>query len=1150
MTSAATIVRFPMAALAVLVLAGCGGSDGSNGKNGQPGAPGDPAPTPTSLSNFDDPPGVNFGINGLSGGGGGSLTADAADVPHFSVGDKITVNFSLTKGDGSPWGLSEMSTVRVLVSGPSFNYQRVMAEQNDVVANAVKQPDGSWSYTFPTAIPSTYLAPLNDSDSFGASDGELTGQPLLAGTYTLGLYGYWTYTVNGQEYKDVGNVETDFLLGNSSTLAPHEVVTRDNCNQCHVNLQAHGGMRRDTRLCQLCHTAGAEDKNDATAGGTPGVSIDFKVMIHKLHNGAHLPSVNGVATNDDGTRNYAATPQPYQLVGFGDAIHDFSEVHYPVWPNLTSNMPKDFGYSALTSGQKTQEDNIRGGATTCLKCHGDPDATGPLPAPAQGDLYKLQPSQNACGSCHDDIRWDKPYTSNQQTMPEQVSGNQACNACHASDGTALAVSDAHLHPLDNPVLNPGVNVNVTSLSGGTGAGGKFQAGDAPIFHYTLKDDDGNDVPITGMDSSSAVFNGPTWSQQIITPYNSSNGVSISPYDFAGRLQSSSSTGKGTMSKVVPTGTPVAETLVVQFSSATAFSVNGTASGDLGAGALPASPSTNPSSSSLGGLILTSAAVPQTVTVAFTDNTHFSVTGSVSGVMGNGTLPAGTNGSVKFVSGDGTLTFDLTVGATAFVGGNSIYLVIYKGGAANPVLFAIVAGRTSFGFAAPAPDRFYYEVVPAAASYDLTLPMDLSAEYLGDGNGIAGQAFTAANLPVYYGRQSLSEVTATANPTTLSADAAPYDRYVDVASTTGYSTSAPNNFLVLDAAGAVGTREYLQVALVESGTRMWVRTPVRYAHAAGAAVQRATLTFRQEGAANQYTLDQATGTITTVAAFGNGNALVLSYRTAGRFGWKRHLGDALQSVYQPPPNDSNALGKDWGEWTGLPYVDGTYTASLWLYTNIDVGLYGEEQVYRAAAIAANANLLYGTTATTIEPHAILESPNTCDRCHNETQFHGSGRAGFQACVQCHGIGGAEDLPQYNTSTAAATTGTTIDFRTMLHKIHMGEDLANASSYAVVGFGGASSNYADVIFPPMPGGVRNCFICHGADSDSWKEPQDRDYPTGQSPTVHEWASSCGACHVEDDAVAHIGAMTAPDGAESCGVCHGQDAEFSVEVMHKPR
>jgi hypothetical protein len=120
--------------------------------------------------------------------------------------------------------------------------------------------------------------------------------------------------------------------------------------------------------------------------------------------------------------------------------------------------------------------------------------------------------------------------------------------------------------------------------------------------------------------------------------------------------------------------------------------------------------------------------------------------------------------------------------------------------------------------------------------------------------------------------------------------------------------------------------------------------------------------------------------------------------------------------------------------------------------------------------------------------------------------------------------------------------------MLHKIHMGKDLADASTYAVIGSEGETWNWAQVVFPPMPGGVRNCFVCHGADSVAWQEPPDRDYPTGQSPTVHEWASACASCHADAATTAHIDANTAPNGAESCAVCHGQGKEFSVALMHK--
>src|SRR5262245_34625110 len=226
------------------------GCKGDKGDQGPPGPPGPAGPTDTQLSPDEDPPGVVLTIEQLSGATGNGGT--------FRAGDRISSRFTIKKSDGTPWDLTEMSTGRTLVSGPTFNYQRVIAEQQDVITAAVKLADGEYSYTFADAIPSTYLAPLNDSGTLGPEDGELTGQALLSGTYTVGLYAYWTYTVNGTSYKDVANVTQDFLYGSASTLEHREVVKRDNCNQCHTKLQAHGGQRQDVTICLLCHTSGSE----------------------------------------------------------------------------------------------------------------------------------------------------------------------------------------------------------------------------------------------------------------------------------------------------------------------------------------------------------------------------------------------------------------------------------------------------------------------------------------------------------------------------------------------------------------------------------------------------------------------------------------------------------------------------------------------------------------------------------------------------------------------------------------------------------------------------------------------------------------------------------------------------------------------------
>jgi predicted CXXCH cytochrome family protein len=120
--------------------------------------------------------------------------------------------------------------------------------------------------------------------------------------------------------------------------------------------------------------------------------------------------------------------------------------------------------------------------------------------------------------------------------------------------------------------------------------------------------------------------------------------------------------------------------------------------------------------------------------------------------------------------------------------------------------------------------------------------------------------------------------------------------------------------------------------------------------------------------------------------------------------------------------------------------------------------------------------------------------------------------------------------------------------MLHKIHMGADLANASTYAVVGFGGTSHFYDEVHFPALPDGTKKCTACHGEDNEAWIEPGDRDHSTEQVAPVREWTVVCGSCHDADESVAHYELQTSGGGVESCAVCHGEGKDNGVEVSHK--
>jgi hypothetical protein len=1148
----APVASLVLGSLASL-LAACGGSGGGDDPSSPPPPPVPPGPPGIVVGDYDPMPGVNIVVVSHSGGSGPG--------GNFQPGDFLTVRFTVKSDAGIDLDVPSMSPAEICFSGPSNNYQRVFPVQDDVATASVYLGDGVWSYTFASPIPATYAAPINDPG--GPPDvaaGQLKGTPLLDGTYTVGIWLTTQYEVDFQPKLDTGTGTHDLLVGSAGAILHREVVANANCNACHTDLRAHEGTRSDVRGCVLCHTAGA-----LAGGTTPDASVEFKVMMHKLHNGAHLPSVLGIATTDPGgTRDYTAVPQPLEY-DTGDGVEEFSEVAFPVFPSFNIAMPRNEGYSLLSSvdpdgtgpllSPKARDDARRTGVVACAKCHGDPDGTGPDGPPAQGDLCYTQPARESCGSCHDDVDWTKKYKQNGQTMPEnRVNGS--CALCHAVSGDSLAVMDAHLHPLDDATIDGGVRTLLTSVTGGTGPGGNFQNGDAPIFHFAIQDDLGADLGLATMDACSAFFLGPTTNRQLVMPTPSPNGIAVNPFDFSGRLQASSTTGKGSMSKVFLGASAVAEVLVVQFTSSTAFSVTGTTSGALGTGTLPAATSTLPSGASISAFDIASG-VSGGIVVTFDTPTTFTLSGAVSG---SGALPASTNASTRYASA--SLSFNLSVGSTPFAVGNAFRLVVFQGGVANPVRFAVVAGTTAFASAAPAPDRFYYEVVPNAASYAFHCPMDFVFEDLGNGSGAPAQVFPAlGNLPAYYGRQQVWETPLSLTVTTTSTGAvASLSRQMDVVGTTGW---ANGTLVVIEPLSGIGVREFALVAPAradgviaaagETTVRLYFKTPLRYAHASGVTVTKVTQTFRQEGAGNFYTLNPATGVITGVGAFSLGVPVVVSYRSDAKFGYRRHGGDALQTTYVPPANDSVDIGQEQGEWKGLPYLSGTYTADIWFARNVDLGLHGEVQTYRSTSNAGTLDFLYGS-ASEIVPHAIISDSANCYRCHNDVIFHGGGRRGLDACLTCHSTSGNEDKPRWDTPITSGTTnptpltpGIAIEFRQMLHKIHRGSGLANADTYTVVGNGGSVNMYGEIEFPAMPGGVMQCVKCHG--NDAWHAPQEREHPLALLPT-QAWGVVCGSCHDSSAAQAHIAVQTAPGGAESCAVCHGPYRDQDVVKVHFPR
>jgi OmcA/MtrC family decaheme c-type cytochrome len=222
-------------------------------------------------------------------------------------------------------------------------------------------------------------------------------------TTTLGTIGVRDLTSMGLSVY-VDNPTFDFRPDKRPVVSIRQVVALESCNTCHNSLSYHDGHVKSTAMCVLCHQP---QNSDPSSGNT----LDFKVMIHKLHSGANLPSVKA--------------GKPYYFVDNGKKV-DFSDVEFP--------------------------QDVR----NCTTCHQNTSL-----------YYKSKPGLAVCASCHDDVNFE--------TGAKHLGGIQTsdanCSQCHQPDSGKefdASIVGAHTVPLQSKQL-PGVVFevqNVTNLASG------------------------------------------------------------------------------------------------------------------------------------------------------------------------------------------------------------------------------------------------------------------------------------------------------------------------------------------------------------------------------------------------------------------------------------------------------------------------------------------------------------------------------------------------------------------------------------------------------------------------------------------------------------------------------------------------------------
>ena len=288
-----------------------------------------------------------------------------------------------------------------------------------------------------------------------------------AKTHTLGVQVVRNLTTEiGKNY--IANLEYDFRPdGQKVTETWNKVNDATSCLNCHdkETFGFHGSSaRRDVKLCALCHQPQSIDPDT-------GNTIDLKVMIHKIHRGEFLPSVQA------GT--------PYQIWGNASSVHDYSEIALP--------------------------QDIR----NCDNCH---EGTVPASKPAQSTVWFENPSREACGSCHDDINWATGV--NHPAGPQL--NDKACATCHVPDSGEewdASIKGAHVIPAKSKQL-AGLKAEIVSVTDAA-------PGKSPTVVFKITDSKGTKIDGTKLNSFNPICAGPTSSY---TWYYRESGLTKGIYD--------------------------------------------------------------------------------------------------------------------------------------------------------------------------------------------------------------------------------------------------------------------------------------------------------------------------------------------------------------------------------------------------------------------------------------------------------------------------------------------------------------------------------------------------------------------------------------------------------------------------------------------
>ena len=377
--------------LSMLIVA-CSGTTGPAGPSGSAGASGSQGPPSTGATvnvsaatsitgtitsvTISGPPVVKFGLVDQSG-------APVKGLPAADLGVAIAQLVPGQNGSASQWNsyLYGSVTPGVCPTGvtacattPKIQATVEAATSGKLVDNG----DGTYQYTFAKDI---------TKDPNVVYDATLT--------HRVG------FEIRGLAQANNGSYTFQPSTGVTTGIFSREIVDTATCDTCHTQLSAHGGARVEVQYCVMCHNPGTTDPySDNT--------LDFKVMVHKIHTGNSLPSIQ---TAGGGTDTTPTLNLGYWIVGYRASLNNFNTV---VFPQDTRN---------------------------CTSCHNQTH-----PNLTQAANYKTAPTMEACGACHDNVN----FATGANHSSGIIANDTQCATCHGSnstiDNSQLQVVAAHVIP--------------------------------------------------------------------------------------------------------------------------------------------------------------------------------------------------------------------------------------------------------------------------------------------------------------------------------------------------------------------------------------------------------------------------------------------------------------------------------------------------------------------------------------------------------------------------------------------------------------------------------------------------------------------------------------------------------------------------------